>query len=309
MGIDSRASKDDIVSAYRNLAKQYHPDRNIGSKEAEQKFKEIQEAYDYLIDQLKNQEDTIKVQFDIFSETTIEKIRGKDIQYFCELTLKEGFFGTVKEIKFNKPKLCYDCNGIGFKNINTCLHCNGNGKVKKVFQQPFNFELLCPLCQGSGKAYSDTCPTCKTRKYFGQEEISLSVKIPAGINEDQNLIIENQGEPSPDSIHGSLIVSIKFKKDDIFVKKNLDLHLDLFVLYSTLVLGGKIAVPTIENETIEIDIPAGTQTDTSLKIKNKGYFNLNNKNYRGDIVVRIKVNVPKENVNKEIFNLLKSNGY
>lgn len=224
--------------------------------------------------------------------------------------MQEGFLGTIKEINFNKPKLCDDCSGIGFKNIDTCIHCNGFGKIKKVFQQPFNFELLCPVCQGSGKAYKDVCPTCKSRRFFGQENIKLNLKIPAGINEDQNLIIEGQGEPSSDGINGNLVVSIVFKKDEFFTKKNLDLHLDLFVLYSTLVLGGKIVIPTIEeNETIEIEIPAGTQVDTNLKVKNKGYFNLNNKKFRGDIVVKIKVYVPKENINYQLFESLKQGGY
>ena len=95
----------------------------------------------------------------------------------------------------------------------------------------------------------------------------------------------------------------------MFTKNNLDLHLDLFVPYSTLVLGGKIVIPTIENETIEIEIPEGTQVGTSLKIKNKGYFNLNNKKYRGDIIVKIKVNVPRENINYELFRYLKQGGY
>jgi len=223
--------------------------------------------------------------------------------------LQEGFFGIVKEINFNKPKLCDSCNGVGFKNIDICIHCNGLGKIKKIFQQPFNFELLCHACKGVGKAYKDICSTCKSRKLFGQESVKLNLKIPAGINEDQNLVIEGHGEPSNSGINGNLVVSIVFKKDELFTKKNLDLHLDLFIPYSTLVLGGKIVIPTIENETIEIVIPEGTQADTVLKIKNKGYFNLNNNKYRGDIIVKIKVNVPRANINYELFQIIKQGGY
>jgi len=183
------------------------------------------------------------------------------------------------------------------------------GKIKKVIQQPFNFELLCHFCHGRGKAHKDICSTCKSRRFFGQEVIKLNLKIPAGINEDQNLVIEGHGEPSSDGKNGNLVVSIRFKKDELFTKNNLDLHSDLFIPYSTLVLGGKIVIPTIENETIEIEIPEGTQVGTSLKIKNKGYFNLNNKKYRGDIIVKIKVNVPRENINYELFRYLKQGGY
>lgn len=223
--------------------------------------------------------------------------------------MQEGFFGIVREIIFNKPKLCDGCNGVGFKNIDSCIHCNGSGKIKKIIQQPFNFELLCHFCQGSGKAYKDICSICKSRRFFGQEIVKLNLKIPAGINEDQNLLIEGHGEPSSDGKNGNLVVSIRFKKDELFTKNNLDLHLDLFIPYSTLVLGGKIIIPTIENETIEIEIPEGTQVGTSLKIKNKGYFNLNNKKHRGDIIVKIKVNVPRENINYELFKYLKQGGY
>lgn len=226
------------------------------------------------------------------------------VRYLCKKD-----FGIVKEINFNKPKLCDGCNGVGFKNIDICIHCNGLGKIKKIFQQPFNFELLCHACKGVGKAYKDICSTCKSRKLFGQESVKLNLKIPAGINEDQNLVIEGHGEPSNSGINGNLVVSIVFKKDELFTKKNLDLHLDLFVPYSTLVLGGKIVIPTIENETIEILIPEGTQADTVLKIKNKGYFNLNNNKYRGDIIVKIKVNVPRGNINYELFQSIKQGGY
>lgn len=168
---------------------------------------------------------------------------------------------------------------------------------------------MCPTCQGTGKYLKDICAVCKGNKFFENEEMKFLVKIPAGINDDQSLVIENYGEPCSDGIYGNLIVFIKFKKEDIFQKKDLDLILDLFLPYSTFVLGGLITVPTVDNEKIEIDIPAGTQVDTNLKIKNKGYFSLNNKNFRGEMIVRLKISIPKNLNDTYMFENLKKAGY
>lgn len=169
--------------------------------------------------------------------------------------------------------------------------------------------MLCPICQGSGQSFKEACAACRGNKFFQNEEVKFTIKIPAGINDDQSLVVENYGEPSSDGIYGNLIVFIKFKKEDIFSKKDLDINLDLYLPYSTFVLGGLITVPTIDNEKIEIDIPSGTQVDTNLKIKNKGYFNLNNKNYRGEMIVKLKVNIPKNISDIFIFENLKKAGY
>lgn len=223
--------------------------------------------------------------------------------------MQEGFFGANKEIIFSRPKLCYHCSGIGFQNIDICSSCKGYGKLKKFYQDHFNFELLCPTCQGTGKSFKEICAVCKGNKFFDKEEMKLLIKIPAGINDDQSLVIENYGEPSSDGIFGNLIVFINFKKEDIFFKKDLDVFLDLYLPYTTFVMGGLITVPTIDKEEIEINIPAGTQVDTNLKIKNKGYFNLNNKNYRGEMIVKLKISIPKNIQDLNVFEMLKKAGY
>ncbi len=135
LGLERNATTDDIVKAYRNLAKQYHPDRNIGNKESEEKFKQIQEAYDVLSDdEKKHQYDNpfshVNVNFDIFKQASIQK--GNDISIEVILTLKEGCFGVTKEVIYQRGKTCEDCQGVGFENLITCDKCNGNGKIKSI---------------------------------------------------------------------------------------------------------------------------------------------------------------------------------
>lgn len=312
LGLDKNATKDDVVKAYRNLAKQHHPDRNIGNKEAEEKFKKIQEAYDILSDdekrnQYNNPFNNINLDFDIFKQASIQK--GNDIFVQVNLTLKEACFGITKEIQYQRGKICVDCQGIGFENLTSCNHCNGTGKIKKVFQQPFQFELLCPTCQGSGKVYKNVCKICNGKKIYGSDLRKLNVKFPIGITEQNNLIIDQEGELCTSGVNGNLVIAIKFLKDIDFQKTNNDLICEKVISYTTFVLGGSVEVETIENEKIEIKIPAGTQVGTNLRIKGKGFCQLNNKEFRGDLITRLNIEIPKNISDLSLFEKLKKAGF
>ena len=312
LGLDRNANKDDIVKAYRNLAKQYHPDRNIGNKEAEEKFKQIQEAYNVLADDDKKKDydnplNHVNVNFDIFKQNSIQK--GNDIYVEVNLTLKEACFGTTKEINFFRNKMCQECQGIGFENLVTCDKCQGYGKIKKVFQQPFQFELLCPSCQGSGNIYKNICKKCLGKKVDGSDLRKINIKIPVGITEQNNLIIDQEGELCPSGINGNLIVVVKFIKDLNFQKVNHDLVCEKIIPYTSFVLGGSVEVETIDDERIEIKIPSGTQVGTNLRIKNKGYCHLNNKEVRGDLITKLNIEIPKAVFDLNIFEELKKAGF
>lgn len=312
LDLDRNASKDDIVKAYRNLAKQYHPDRNIGNKEAEEKFKRIQEAYDVLSDdEKKHQYDNpfshVNLNFDIFKQASIQK--GNDIFVEVVLTLKEGCFGTTKEIVYRVGKICEGCQGIGFENLVVCDKCSGNGKIKKVFQQPFQFELLCPSCQGSGQIYKNICKKCVGKKINGHDYKKLNVKFPVGITEQNNLIIDQEGELCSSGINGNLIIAVKFDVNSDFKKSNNDLVCEKIIPYTTFVLGGSVEIETIEDEKIEIKIPAGTQVGTNLRIKNKGYCLLNNKETRGDLITKLNLEIPKNTNGCSLFEELKKAGF
>jgi molecular chaperone DnaJ len=310
--IDRNASKDDIVKAYRNLAKRYHPDRNIGNKEAEEKFKKIQEAYEILSDEdKKSQHDNpnpfINIDFDIFNQSAIQK--GNDIFLEVFISLREGCFGTIKEIIFNRGKICQDCQGVGFENLINCDKCQGKGKVTKVFQQPFQFELLCPSCQGKGKIYKNICKVCSGKKTNGSDMRKVNLKIPSGIGEENNLVIDQEGECCSSGVNGSLIIAVRFDKNSGFQKVDHDLICEKVIPYTTFVLGGTLEVQTIDDEKIEIKIPAGTQIGTNLRIKNKGYCYLNNKEKRGDLIAKLSIEIPRNLEDNKIFEELKKVGF
>lgn len=310
LGLDNNANKDDIVKAYRNLAKQYHPDRNIGDKEAEDKFRQVQEAYDILSDDDKrNEYDNPNpfVNFDIFNQSPIQK--GNDIFLEIFITLKDGCFGTTKEISFNRGRICQSCQGIGFENLVICDSCEGKGKIKKVFQQPFQFQLICPKCQGKGNIYKNVCKTCSGKKTSGYDVRKVNLKIPVGIREENNLIIDQEGELCSSGINGNLIVKITFEKSFDLQKVGHDLICEKIIPYTKFVLGGELEVQTIEGEKIEIKIPAGTQVGTNLRIKNKGYCYLNNKEKRGDLLTKLNIEIPRKLNNKEIFEELRKVGF
>ncbi len=331
LGVEKNASDDEIKSAYRRLAKKYHPDLNK-TEEAANKFKEINEAYEVLGDSQKranyDQFGTAEgnpfgnggggfgdffgggagggfsdIFSDIFSafggrgQSSRVQTKGQDINIAVTLEFEEACFGCEKNITLTKKEKCSSCNGTGAKNgkeFTTCRECNGTGRVR--FQQNTLFgttirESACPKCSGTGKIIKEKCQDCNGK---GDKKASktLKVKFPAGIDNGQTLRMRGEGNaPAGSGIYGDLNIKVSVKPHKLLVRKENDLYLDLYVPFTTTLLGGKVDIPTL-NGNYTLNIPELTASGTLMKLKNKGVKMLNRDSY-GDLLVTIKAEVPK----------------
>lgn len=329
LGVDKNASDDEIKSAYRRLAKKYHPDLNK-TEEAAEKFKDINEAYECLSDSKKranyDQFGTAEGNpfggqggagfgdffgggggfgdffSDIFSAFggrggQAQQQQGEDINISVTLEFGEACFGCEKNITFNKVDKCSACSGTGAKNgkeFSTCSQCGGAGRVR--FQQNTMFgttirEGICPKCNGTGKEIKEKCPSCGGK---GVQRISktLTVKFPAGIDNGQTLRMRGEGNsPAGRGVNGDLNMKVTVKSHKILVRKGNDLYLDLYVPFTTTLLGGKVDIPTL-NGNYTLTIPERTASGTVMRIKNKGVKILN-QNGHGDLLVTVKGEMPK----------------
>lgn len=334
LGVEKNASADEIKSAYRRLAKKYHPDLNK-TEEAASKFKEVNEAYEVLGDDKKRANYD---QFgsadgpsfggagsggfsdffsrasggaggfsDIFSDifsafgggSRSERVaeRGNDINISITISFEEAVFGCEKQVTFPKIEKCPDCNGTGAKNgtaFNVCPECNGTGRVR--YQQNTMFgttirEAGCQKCNATGKIIKEKCSSCNGKGYKRVNK-TINLKIPAGIDNGQTLRMRGEGDaPVRDGISGDLNVKIKVSPHKLLVRKENDIYLDLYVPFTTAVLGGKVEIPTI-NGPYTLSIPELTISGTVMRLKNKGVKYLN-REYYGDMLVTIKAEPPK----------------
>ena len=337
LGVDKSASDDEIKSAYRRLAKKYHPDLNK-TEEAANKFKEINEAYEVLGDAKKranydqfgsadgnpfgggaqgggfgdffggNGGGFSDIFSDIFSAfgggrggSTRMQERGSDINIAVNLTFEEACFGCEKNISIGRLETCASCKGTGAKNGSdfvTCSECNGTGRVR--FQQNTLFgttirESVCPKCNGRGRVVKDKCPDCNG-KGVQKTNKTIKVKFPAGIDNDQTLRMRGEGNASADGINGDLNIKISVTPHKVLVRKGSDLYMDLYLPFTTTLLGGKVEVPT-PGGNYSLTIPELTASGTVMRVKGKGVKQLNRESY-GDLLVTIKAEVPK-NLDKQ----------
>ena len=344
LGVDKNASEDDIKSAYRKLAKKYHPDLNKDNPEAAEKFKEVNEAYEVLGDETKRKNydqfgsadgagfsgfngagggfgggfdfsggfgDIFGDIFSAFggSRGQTRTYRGEDINVSLNITLKEACLGTNKTITIGRIEKCADCNGTGAKGgkeYSTCPDCKGMGRVR--YQQNTIFgttirEGECQTCSGTGKIIKEKCPSCSGKGYTrGQKQVQ--VKVPAGIDDNQILRMAGQGNsPIKPGQNGDLNIKINVIQDKLLTRNGNDLHLDVFVPFTTLLLGGSIVIPTLEGD-FELEIKELTQSGTVMRIKNKGAKVLH-KDTRGDLLVTLKAKTPKT-LDKKSKEVLKS---
>ena len=329
LGVDKNASADDIKSAYRKLAKKYHPDLNKDNPDAANKFKEVNEAYEVLGDEQKRKnydqfgsadgpqgfgggfggsggfnfsggfEDIFSDIFSAFGgqSRAQQRYQGEDINVSIEITLKEAAQGATKNIIVNKVETCSSCSGTGAKNgkeFTTCKTCNGAGRVRYQQQTIFGTTIRegeCQACNGTGKIVKEKCSNCNGKGYKKVAK-TVTVKVPAGIDNDQILRMRGEGNaPTRKGINGDLNVQIKVKEDKLLKRKGFDLYLDLYVPFTTLILGGKIEVPTVDGQ-YELEIKELTQSGTVMRIKNKGVKVLN-KESKGDLLVTLKAESPK----------------
>lgn len=322
LGVNRSAGEDEIKKAYRKLALQHHPDRNPGDKQAEEKFKEVSEAYSVLSDaQKRSQYDQFghaafgesgpfsggfdfsggfeDVFGDIFGEffggggsRRRGRGRGEDLRYNLTLKFEEAAFGVEKKIKIPRHGPCETCRGTGAKAgtaPQTCLTCHGRGQVS--FQQGFfSVSRTCSQCHGQGTIVKEPCATCGGAGRVRTMH-TLSVKIPAGVDTGSRLKLRDEGETGPvGGVPGDLYVVIQTESHPIFVRDNLDIICDVPISFVQAALGAEIDVPTLDGK-VKMKIPSGTQSGKVFRMKGKGIKDVQGLQ-QGDQHVRVIVETP-----------------
>ena len=343
LGVSKTASDSEIKSAYRKLAKKYHPDMNPGDKEAEVKFKEASEAYAVLSDPDKRRQydqfghaafdggaggggfDFSGMDFgDIFGDIFGDffggsgrsrsanngPMKGQNVRVSVHLTFEEACFGTEKEIELNIKEDCAKCHGTGAKpgtQPETCSKCGGKGQV--VFTQQSLFGVVrnvqaCPDCHGTGKIIKDRCPDCGGSGYISRRK-KISVSIPAGIDNGQSIRIRDKGEPGINGgPRGDLLVQVIVGRHPIFQRQDYDIYSTAPITFAQAALGAEVRIKTIDGD-VMYTVKPGTQTDTRVRLRGKGVPTTRNKQVRGDHYVTLVVQVPTK-MNAEQKELLKA---
>lgn len=330
LGVAKTASAEEIKKAYRKAAIQFHPDKNPGDKEAEEKFKEAAEAYDVLSNAEKKErydrfghqgmgaggaggfqgggfsmEDIFSNFGDIFgghfgggfsSRSSRQVNRGSDIRIKVKLTLKEVAEGVTKKLKINKMVACQTCGGSGAEtpnDIQTCATCGGSGYVTRVVDTFFGRTQTsqpCPSCRGEGKTITKPCKTCSGSGVVKGEEV-VEIKIPAGVAEGMQLSIRGKGNAARHGgQNGDLLVLIEEIPTEDFIREENDLIHNLNISIPTALLGGTVEVPTIDSK-VKIKIDEGTHAGKVLRLKGKGLPSVNGYG-KGDLLVVIDIYVP-----------------
>ncbi|MBR0156735.1 MAG: molecular chaperone DnaJ [Clostridia bacterium] len=346
LGIQKTASDDEIKQAYRKLAKKYHPDLNPNNKEAEEKFKEANEAYEVLSDKDK------RAKYDQFGHAAFDPsagggygygasgfggfsgfssggfsgtfngfedilgsmfgggfggssraysanaaMEGDDLRYNLTITFEEAAFGCKKEISYRREEKCTSCGGTGAKpgsSTKTCTKCGGTGQIR-VQQNTILGAMMstreCDACGGTGKIIEQPCDKCRGTGRTSNL-MKVSVTIPAGIDDGQTIRIGGKGgagyNGGPD---GDLLVSIRVKNHKQFIREGFDLYINMTIPITTAVLGGEVKVPTLTGE-VKYNIPAGTQSGTTFRLRDQGVQKLQQQG-KGDLYVNVTVDIPK----------------
>jgi molecular chaperone DnaJ len=325
LGVKKDVSPDDLKKAFRHLARKYHPDLNKGSKEAEEKFKEINEAYQVLSDpQKKAQYDQVgHVEFppgdsagyhtpsydDLFRDFGLGDIfnafsggsrrpqrrAGADLRYDLEISLADAFYGTKITVGVPHQFECTTCHGTGAQpgSLRDCPKCRGTGEIRSTRTmggRPMTNITVCPDCGGSGKIIERPCATCHGSGTL-QKTRKIDITIPRGVEDGQFLRIAGEGEPGENrGPPGDLYAVVHVKKHERFERQGADLNTTAVVGLATALLGGEITVPTITGNAL-LKIPRGTQSHTLFRLRGQGMPSLNSEN-RGDLLVKVIVKIP-----------------
>ncbi len=339
LGVSRSADADTIKKAYRQLAFKYHPDKNPGNKEAEDKFKMAAEAYDVLSDQEKRARydrfghaglggaggfnahhftdinDIFSSFSDIFGDffgggprnarqERNSRRRGSDLRYLCDVTLEEAVQGCEKEIEFECDVSCTSCNGKGSQKGSepeTCGQCRGSGQVVRS-QAIFAIATTCPSCRGEGVIIKNPCSTCRGKGRTPKKR-SLRVTVPAGIDTGTRLRVVGEGEGGfQGGAAGDLYVEIRIRPHKVFEREGQNLMTGIEISYLQALLGAEVKVPVVAGEKT-LTVPAGTQPGETLVLPGEGVPSL--KGYgRGNILYTVSVEIPKK-LDKEEERLLR----
>ena len=333
LGVSRNAGIDEIKKAYRKLAVKYHPDKNPNDKEAEEKFKEISAAFDVLKDPDKRAKydqfghdafqgggsaagvDPFDLFRDVFggggsggfgsifedifggssSSRSFEGTRGSDLRVSVSISLEQAYEGVEKEIKYKRHVSCNACDGNGSADGSgkkMCSTCGGVGQVASN-QGFISIRRTCPSCNGSGVQIENPCNQCKGEGRNKSND-SVKVKIPAGIRNESRLCSRGRGDVGPlGGPNGDLYVDVFVKKHDEFERDEDDLFHEVAIPFTLATLGGSIEVPTLV-DTVALKIPSGTPCNKTFRMKDKGMPNLRNNSRKGDLFVRVVIDVPQK---------------
>ena len=337
LGVDKNASKDEIKSAFRKMARQWHPDINK-APEAESKFKELGKAYETLMD------DDKRATYDRFGEDglsnagfntqgpfangfgDLEEVfnsffgggfggfgrrqdpnapqRGDDLRLDIELEFEEAVFGLTKEVKIDHLETCLTCKGTGAKEGSrpqTCQTCGGRGSVQQTTRTVlghFTQVVTCPHCNGKGTIISDPCPDCKGR---GQKDVEkkIELKIPAGVDNGSKMRLSHEGDAGKNGgISGDLYIVIHVKPSKYYQRDGIDVYTKLELFPAQAVLGDSVKIETLDGERV-INIPTGIQHGETVRIKNAGIPHISKPSVRGDHIVVVEIKIPTQISNEE----------
>lgn len=330
LGVSRSASLDEIKKSYRKLALQHHPDRNPGDKKAEESFKEAAEAYAVLSDNEKRAQydqfghslggrgfqgfEGFRQNFsgfgDIFGDIFEDFFggsfsgarrggsrarRGSDLEIGVSVNFEEVLKGCERELKVPRRETCGDCHGTGAEagsKKQTCPECGGRGEVR-FSQGFFTMRQTCPVCQGAGEKIDQLCKTCHGEGRI-QKTRKLNIKIPPGVDTGAQLKVGGEGEAGQKGGgRGDLYVRIEVKGHDIFERRGDDLYCEIAIPYTVAVLGGEVEIQTLE-DVQNIKIQQGTPSGEILKLKGRGFPVLMQPSHRGDLYVRLEIDVPRK---------------
>ncbi|CAA6814907.1 MAG: Chaperone protein DnaJ [uncultured Campylobacterales bacterium] len=336
LGVQESSSAAEIKKAYRKLAMQYHPDRNANSKEAEEKFKLINEAYQTLSDEKKRsiydrygkagldgntggfssnmgQDDIMDIFKSVFggsgfggfdSEPTSTQEYSYDTSAEITISFKEAIQGCTKELKYKFIEPCEPCDGTGSrdKEKETCNECHGRGEI--YFKQGFmSFSQSCPKCYGKGQIIKNICHSCNAKGYTTNKN-TISIDIPEGIDSGNRIRATDQGNIGQDHQRGDLYITINVKDDKSFIRDGNNVYIEVPLFFTTALLGGSITIPSLKN-TLELKLPNKIKDKEQFVFKNEGIKDIHSNKY-GSLVAQIKLIYPDKitKTQKEILTQL-----
>ena len=311
LGVEKDASPEAIKKAYRKAAMKYHPDRNPGDKEAEAKFKEVNEAHEVLSDEEK------RARYDQYgfagvdpnfnpnayggggrssAQTANMPRRGENVMSHLDLTFEEAAFGCEKEVAALRIENCSACSGSGSADgvVDTCTTCHGTGQVRTTqnfMGMQMQSTAACPRCGGKGKVIKNPCNTCKGKGKVRRTQ-KIKVKVPCGVDDGQSVRVRNEGcVGSNGGPNGDLLVEINIRRHAIFSRCGTEVFCEVPISFTQAALGAQIQVPTLDGN-VSYDLPEGTQTGTVFSIPGKGIPEINNPKRRGSQRFTVVVETP-----------------